>query len=90
MVVDIDHQLSKVLTRNPNVTVCHRQYGMTIRRRPQSDLLHGMSRQSVERKGVERRQETLTGNTQVGYRRTGRKMFRRRGPKTAGLQELQG
>ena len=49
-----------------------------------------VSRQAVQRKRVECRQETRTGNTQVEYRRTGRKMFRRRGPKTAGLQELQG
>ena len=30
---------------------------------------------------VECRQETRTGNTAVGYRRTGRKMLRRRGPR---------
>ena len=57
------------------------QNSVTISRRSQGDLVDGVSRQSVQRKRVECRQETRTGNTAVGYRRTGRKMLRRRSPR---------
>ena len=81
VVVHVEYQFSDVLPCDSNVAVRHHQNSVTISRRPQGDLVHGVSRQSVQRKRVECRQETRTGNTAVGYRRTGRKMLRRRGPR---------
>ena len=79
VVVHVEYQFSDVLPCD--VAVRHHQNSVTISRRPQGDLVDGVSRQSVQRKRVECRQETRTGNTAVGYRRTGRKMLRRRGPR---------
>ena len=81
VVVHVEYQFSDVLPCDSNVAVRHHQNSVTISRRPQGDLVDGVSRQSVQRKRVECRQETRTGNTAVGYRRTGRKMLRRRGPR---------
>ena len=80
VVVNIQHELGNVLSCDTDVTVCHCQYGMSIRRRPQRNLLHRVTSYSVQRKGVECRQQAGTSNTQVRDRRTRRHMLWCRGP----------